>query len=197
MCVCCVLGNITVYHWLSGTPQSSAQTILISLNNFFKINEEAVARMLKLMDDMDIPEEWECVDLVKQTEALMVSGACVMRGSGWGPCAVGRWVGPVCCGEVGVACVLWCGEVGAVGMCVNITQCVTNALVRHNVFQLAKFFVFQSSTARMTLTEELLFVRKMQAIIDFCSECKSLLKAFRLDLSITDSKPRVLMVCCK
>lgn len=46
----------------------------------------------------------------------------------------------------------------------------------------------QSSTARMTLTEELLFVRKIQAIIDFCSECKNLLKAFRLELSITESK---------
>eukprot|EP00731_Ephydatia_muelleri_P029201 Em0020g845a len=99
-----------------GTPQSSAQVILHSLNGLFKINEEAVIRMLKLMDDMDIPEEWECVDLVKQTEALM------------------------------------------------------------------------SSTARMTLTEELLFVRKMQAIIDFCSECKNLLKAFRLELNVPESE---------
>ena len=98
-----------------GVPQSSAQVILHSLNGLFKINEEAVVRMLKLMDDMDIPEEWDCVDLMKQTEALM------------------------------------------------------------------------SSTARMTLTEELLFVRKIQAIIDFCSECKNLLKAFRLELSITES----------
>ena len=31
-----------------------------------------MVRMLKLMDDMDIPEEWDCVDLMKQTEALMV-----------------------------------------------------------------------------------------------------------------------------
>ena len=46
----------------------------------------------------------------------------------------------------------------------------------------------QSSTARMTLTEELLFVRKMQAIIDFCSECKNLLKAFRLELNVPESK---------
>ena len=40
-----------------------------------------MSRMLKLMGDMDIPEEWECVDLVKQTDALMVgvNGGGVIR----------------------------------------------------------------------------------------------------------------------
>ena len=56
-------------------------------------------------------------------------------------------------------------------------------------------FLFQSSTARMALTEELLFVRKMQAIIDICSECKNLLKAFRLELNITDGKSVCSTLC--
>ena len=41
----------------------------------------------------------------------------------------------------------------------------------------------QCTTASLPLTEELLFVRKAQAIVDFCLECRNLLKAFKLDIS--------------
>ena len=37
------------------------------------------------------------------------------------------------------------------------------------------------SSSNPSLADELLFVRKAQAIIEFCLECKSLLKAFKLD----------------
>ena len=42
------------------------------------------------------------------------------------------------------------------------------------------------STINSSLVDELLFVRKAQAIIEFCTECKSLLKAFKLDIKPTD-----------
>jgi len=41
----------------------------------------------------------------------------------------------------------------------------------------------QCTTASLPLTEELLFARKAQAIVDFCLECRNLLKAFKLDIS--------------
>lgn len=65
--------------------------------------------MLRKLEDIDIPELWETVDLIKQTESLM---------------------------------------------------CTTSAL---------------------TLTEELLFVRKALAVVEFCTECKNVLKAFKLE----------------
>lgn len=45
------------------------------------------------------------------------------------------------------------------------------------------------STSNPTLVDELLFVLKAQAIIEFCTECKSLLRAFKLDMK-SDSELR-------
>ena len=42
------------------------------------------------------------------------------------------------------------------------------------------------TTASLSLTEELLFVHKAQAIVDFCMECRNLWKAFKLDFSPPD-----------
>ena len=39
------------------------------------------------------------------------------------------------------------------------------------------------TTASLSLTEELLFVHKAQAIVDFCIECRNLWKAFKLDFT--------------
>ena len=58
---------------------------------------------------------------------------------------------------------------------------------------LIQYFVnlhIQCTTASLPLTEELLFVRKAQAIVDFCLECRSLLKAFKLDISVPEG------ACC-
>lgn len=38
------------------------------------------------------------------------------------------------------------------------------------------------NTAGLSLTEELLYVHKAQAIVEFCTECKKLLKAFKLEI---------------
>ena len=38
------------------------------------------------------------------------------------------------------------------------------------------------NTAGLSLTEELLYVHKAQAIVEFCIECKKLLKAFKLEI---------------
>ena len=56
-------------------PMSSAQVILNSLNGLFQISETATLHMLEMMENIDIPETWENVDLIKQTEGLMVRGA--------------------------------------------------------------------------------------------------------------------------
>ena len=40
----------------------------------------------------------------------------------------------------------------------------------------------QCNTAGLSLTEELLYVHKVQAIVEFCGECKKLLKAFKLEI---------------
>jgi len=85
--------------------------ILNSLNGLFQMSESATQHMLEAMEEIDIPDFWENVDLIKQTEGLMCT------------------------------------------------------------------------TASLPLTEELLFVRKAQAIVDFCLECRNLLKAFKLDIS--------------
>ena len=49
-----------------------AQMILNSLNGMFQISEAATTRMLEVMEEVDIPEEWESVGLIKQTQELMV-----------------------------------------------------------------------------------------------------------------------------
>ena len=41
----------------------------------------------------------------------------------------------------------------------------------------------QCNTAELSLTEELLYVHKIQAVVDFCGECKKLLKAFKLEMN--------------
>ena len=93
------------------TPMSSAQVILNSLNGLFQMSESATHHMLTVMEDIMIPESWESIDLIKQTEGLMCT------------------------------------------------------------------------TASLSLTEELLFVHKAQAIVDFCIECRNLWKAFKLDFT--------------
>ena len=97
-------------------PMSSARVILNSLNGFFQMSESATHHMLTVMSDIIIPESWESIDLIKQTEGLM---------------------------------------------------CTTSGL---------------------SLTEELLFVHKAQAIVDFCLECRNLWKAFNLDFSPSEGK---------
>lgn len=107
------------------------------------MSESATLKMLEAMEEINIPDYWENVDLIKQTEGLMVC-ICVYRG-----CPV---------------------------------KCV-----------LIQYFVIlhiQCTTASLPLTEELLFVRKAQAIVDFCLECRSLLKAFKLDISVPEG------ACC-
>ena len=42
------------------------------------------------------------------------------------------------------------------------------------------------SSCNPMLADELLFVRKVQAIIEFCMECQSLLRAFKLDVKAPD-----------
>ncbi len=90
---------------------SPAQVILNSMNGLFQFSEVATKQMMEDVDKIDIPESWENIDLVKQTESLMCT------------------------------------------------------------------------TAGLSLTDELLYVRKAQAIVDFCVECKSLLKALKLEIS--------------
>jgi len=90
---------------------SPAQVILNSLNGLFHSTAGATKRMMETVDNIDIPEQWENVDLVKQTESLMCT------------------------------------------------------------------------TAGLSLTEELMYIRTVQAIVDFCVECKNLIKALKLDLS--------------
>ena len=43
--------------------------------------------------------------------------------------------------------------------------------------------IAQCNTAGLSLTEELLYIHKVQAVVEFCSECKKLLKAFKLEIS--------------
>lgn len=99
------------HHSFTDMPMSSAQVILNSLYGLFQMSESATQHMLTVMEDIIIPESWESIDLIKQTEGLMCT------------------------------------------------------------------------TAGLSLTEELLFVHKAQAIVDFCVECRNLWKAFKLDFS--------------
>lgn len=103
-----------VYYVFADTPMSSAQVILNSLNGLFQMSEAATHHMLTVMEEVLIPDSWESIDLIKQTEGLMCT------------------------------------------------------------------------TAGLSLTEELLFVHKAQAIVDFCMECRNLWKAFKLDFSPPD-----------
>lgn len=50
-----------------------AQVILNSLHGYFQISESATLHMQEVVGEIDIPEFWESVDLIKQTENLMVS----------------------------------------------------------------------------------------------------------------------------
>jgi PI-3-kinase-related kinase SMG-1 len=45
------------------------------------------------------------------------------------------------------------------------------------------------NTAGLSLTDELLFVHKAQAIVEFCVECKKLLKSFKLELNNPEEHP--------
>lgn len=90
---------------------SPAQVIFSSLNGLFNFSEMATKHMMEVVESIDIPELWENVDLIKQTENLMCT------------------------------------------------------------------------TAGLSLTDELLYVRKAQAIVDFCMECKNLLKSLHLDIT--------------
>ena len=92
-------------------PMPPSQVILNSLNGLFQISELATKHMMDAVDCIDIPDDWENVDLIKQTESLLCT------------------------------------------------------------------------TAGLSLTDELLYVRKTQAIVEFCIECKNLLKALKLDIS--------------
>ena len=110
--------------------------ILNSLNGLFQMSESATLKMLEAMEEINIPDSWENVDLIKQTEGLMV---CVYKG-----------------------CPVKCKLINFVNLHIQCT------------------------TASLPLTEELLFVRKAQAIVDFCLECRNLLKTFKLDISLPE-----------
>ncbi len=102
---------------------SPAQVILNSMNGLFQFSEVATKQMMEDVDKIDIPESWENIDLVKQTESLMCT------------------------------------------------------------------------TAGLSLTDELLYVRKAQAIVDFCVECKSLLMALKLEISAEGTYMLYVHVC--
>ena len=104
-------------------PMTPAQVILNSLNGLFHFSEMATKHMMDAVDSIDIPEHWEVIDLIKQTETLMCT------------------------------------------------------------------------TAGLSLTDELLYVRKAQAIVDFCVECKNLLKSLQLDISPEGDLISVLCNC--
>ena len=85
------------------------QVILNSMYGLFQMTEMSTIKLFESIHNIAIPDEWETVDLIKQTSSLM------------------------------------------------------------------------HSSSNPALADELLFVRKAQAIIEFCLECKSLLKAFKLE----------------
>ena len=89
---------------------SYSQVILNSMYGLFQMTEVSTIKLFDSIHGIVIPDEWESVDLIKQTSTLM------------------------------------------------------------------------HSSSNPSLADELLYVRKAQAIIEFCLECKSLLKAFKLDM---------------
>lgn len=98
------------------SKMTPAQVILNSMYGLFQVTELATLNLFEMIENIDIPDDWESVDLIKQTSSLM------------------------------------------------------------------------HSSSNASLADELLFVRKAQAIIEFCMECKSLLRAFKLDIKSSDSE---------
>ena len=54
----------------------------------------------------------------------------------------------------------------------------------------SSFSLSQCTTVGVSLTEDLFFIRKALAIVDFCSECRTLLKAFRLESTSHEGETR-------
>ena len=106
------------------------------------MSESATLKMLEAMEEINIPDSWENVDLIKQTEGLMVC------------------------------------------MCVCVCVC-KGCPVKCKLIHFVNLHI-QCTTASLPLTEELLFVRKAQAIVNFCLECRTLLKTFKLDISLPE-----------
>ncbi len=94
-----------------------------SMYGLFQKTELATLKLLDVMENVNIPDYWDNVDLVKQTASLM------------------------------------------------------------------------QATSRSFLVDDLLFVRKVQAIVEFCMECRSLLRAFKLDVKNTDGRCVCVCVC--
>ncbi len=87
VCVCVCVLSIPIIPPpppLPDTSQTSAQVILNSLNGLFQMSEASTHRMLELVEEIDIPESWENVDLIKQTQGLMVIRGRGGRGRGGG-----------------------------------------------------------------------------------------------------------------
>ena len=53
-------------------PLSQAQVILNGLNNLFDACEQCTLSMTEIVEDIDVTTEWRSVDLLKQTEEVMV-----------------------------------------------------------------------------------------------------------------------------
>ena len=53
-------------------PLSQAQVILNGLNNLFDACEQCTLNMTEIVEDIDVTTEWRSVDLLKQTEEIMV-----------------------------------------------------------------------------------------------------------------------------
>ena len=58
---------------------ASARVILNGLVGLLQKCEDAILHMQEMMEAVNIPEEWEAVDIIKQTMALMVSVVCVQE----------------------------------------------------------------------------------------------------------------------
>ena len=71
-------------------PMTSARVILNSLIGLLQKCEGSVLHMLEVMETVNIPEEWEIVDIIKQTMALMVVCVCVCGGAHARVCACVR-----------------------------------------------------------------------------------------------------------
>ena len=57
-------------------PLSQAQVILNGLNNLFDACEQCTLSMTEIVEDIDVTTEWRSVDLLKQTEEVMVCLLC-------------------------------------------------------------------------------------------------------------------------
>ena len=85
-----------------------------SIYGLFQKTEMSTLKLLEIVEQINFPDYWDNVDLVKQTTSLM------------------------------------------------------------------------QATSHSFLVDDLLFVRKAQAIVEFCMECRSLLRAFKLDTKAPD-----------